>query len=64
MGSDEYEHADGPRTVLLDAAYHPISEYGDAEFSLHKVADEAGTSRELVHANVESKTDLLRSLLE
>lgn len=56
--------ASDTEAVLLEAAYHTLCDHGYADFSLRKVAAEAGMSRGLVHYHYDSKEDLLVSLLE
>ncbi|WP_396612831.1 TetR/AcrR family transcriptional regulator [Haloferax sp. S1W] len=64
MDSDDHTRENDTQSLLMEATYHTLCEYGYAEFSLRKVADEAGKSRGLVHYHYESKNDLLASLLD
>lgn len=64
MGPDDQVPDGDTRSRLLEAAYHTLCDHGYAEFSLRKVAEEAGMSRGLVHYHFDSKTDLLISMLE
>ena len=64
MDSDDRARTNDTQSLLVEAAYHTLCEYGYAEFSLRKVADDAGKSRGLVHYHYESKNDLLASLLD
>jgi len=64
MGSEDHSRDGDTRSILLEAAYHTLCEHGFAEFSLRKVATQAGKSRGLVHYHFDSKTDLLTSMLD
>lgn len=63
MSADDPDGGD-THARLMEAAYHTLCDHGYADFSLRKVAAEAGKSRGLVHYHFDSKDDLLASLLD
>lgn len=61
--SDKYHHGD-LKTALIETGIKMISENGEDNLSLRKVAAECGVSRTAPYAHFEDKDDMIRAMQE
>lgn len=63
MDSDGSADSD-TREEIMDATYNVLAEYGYAELSMRRIADELGKSKSLLHYHYDTKDDLLLAFLD
>jgi AcrR family transcriptional regulator len=56
--------ADDTRTEIMEATYEALTEYGYADLTIQRIADEFGKSKSLLYHHHDGKDDLLTGFLE
>ncbi|UPW02200.1 TetR/AcrR family transcriptional regulator [Halorussus gelatinilyticus] len=58
------DSADDTRTAIMEATYQALVEYGYADLTIQRIADEFGKSKSLLYHHHDGKDDLLVDFLE
>ncbi|WP_137283985.1 TetR/AcrR family transcriptional regulator [Halorussus salinisoli] len=58
------ESADDTRTAIMEATYRALTDYGYADLSIQRIADEFDKSNSLLYHHYDGKDDLLVDFLE